>query len=171
METSPPTTTTTTTAPATTGTPLDPREALQTMLDGLGLETKVESHLLDGNTLLQITTPEPGRLIGRHGQTLSQLQFLLNRVLQRASAAAPRVTVDCEHYRERQHDEVLQSVRTAADRVVRWGEPVVIGPFNAFDRRVIHQYFTTHQEIEAVSDELDQSGMKKMTLRLKPVTK
>lgn len=137
------------------------------MLDGLGLETTVEQDTLDGTVLLRVATPEPGRLIGRHGQTLSQLQFLLNRVLQRSDPAAPRVTVDCEHYRERQRDEVIQKAREAADRVRRWGEPVHIGPFNAFDRRVIHRVMNDDPEIEAVSeDELD-GGMKKMTLRLR----
>jgi len=61
------------------------------MLDGLGLHTKVEGLTMDGSTLLHIATAEPGRLIGKHGQTLSQLQFLVNRILQRASAEAPRL--------------------------------------------------------------------------------
>jgi len=139
------------------------------MLDGLGLQTTVEQDSLDGAVLLRVATPEPGRLIGRHGQTLSQLQFLLNRVLQRADPTAPRVTVDCEHYRERQRDEVLQKAREAADRVRRWGEPVHIGPFNAFDRRVIHQAMNEDPEIEAVSEDELEGGMKKMTLQLRTV--
>jgi len=92
------------------GPPLDPREVLQKILDGLGLHTKVEVLTMDGSTLLHIATAEPGRLIGKHGQTLSQLQFLVNRILQRASAEAPRVTVDCERYRERQRDDTLKKV-------------------------------------------------------------
>ena len=90
------------------GPPLDPRAALQTMLDGLGLQTKVEAVTMDGSTLLHIATVEPGRLIGKHGQTLHQLQFLLNRILQRMSPDSPRVIVDCERYRERQHDDILK---------------------------------------------------------------
>jgi spoIIIJ-associated protein len=77
----------------------DPREVLQKMLDGLDLQTKVEVFNMDGSTLLHIATVEPGRLIGKHGQTLSQLQFLLNRILQRGNPEAPRVIVDCERYR------------------------------------------------------------------------
>jgi spoIIIJ-associated protein len=154
-------------SPSPAPQPLNPREVLQTMLDGLGLQTTVEQDNIDGTTLLRVATPEPGRLIGRHGQTLSQLQFLVNRILQRGDATAPKVTVDCEHYRERQRDEVVEQVRAAADKVRRWGEPVHIGPYNAFDRRAIHQLMLTDPELEAVSeDELD-GGMKKMTLRLR----
>jgi spoIIIJ-associated protein len=150
------------------GPPLDPREVLQKILDGLGLQTKVEVFTMDGSTLLHIATAEPGRLIGKHGQTLSQLQFLVNRILQRASAEATRVTVDCERYRERQRDDTLKKVLEAADNVRRWGDAVKIGPFNAFDRRVIHLHMEKDRELEAVSEgDGDEAGMKKMIVRVR----
>jgi len=153
---------------APSGPPPDPRETLQKMLDGLGLQTKVELFGMDGSTLLHIATVEPGRLIGKHGQTLSQLQFLLNRILQRGNPDAPRVIVDCERYRERQRDDILKKVLEAADRVRRWGDSVKIGPFNAFDRRVIHQHMERDRELEAVSDgEGDEAGMKRMIIRVR----
>jgi spoIIIJ-associated protein len=154
--------------PIPTGPPLDPRDVLQKMLDGLGLQTKVEVFTMDGSTLLHIATVEPGRLIGKHGQTLSQLQFLLNRIIQRANPDAPRVTVDCERYRERQRDDILKRVADAADQVRRWGDAVTIGPFNAFDRRVIHLHMEKDRELEAVSEgEGDEAGMKKMIIRVR----
>jgi spoIIIJ-associated protein len=126
-----------TAATPTSSAPLpDSRKILQEMLDGLGLQTKVEQFTMDDSPLLHIATADPGRLIGRGGQTLNHLQFLLNRILQRADPDAPRVIVDCERYRERQRDDILKKVLDAADKVRRWGDAVKIGPFNAFDRRV-----------------------------------
>ena len=158
-------------APAVTAAPapvaVDPKEVLQKMLDGLGLATTVELHSLDGSPLLHIATAEPGRLIGKHGQTLSQLQFLVNRILQRLSADAPRVTIDCEHYRERQRDDIVQRAIEAADKVRRWGEPVRIGPFGAFDRRVIHLHVQADPELEALSEGEEDGGLKRMIIRLK----
>jgi len=161
--------TTATPSPAVpAGPPPDPRDILQKMLDGLDLQTKVEEFNMDGSTLLHIATVEPGRLIGKHGQTLSQLQFLLNRILQRGNPDVPRVTVDCERYRERQRDDTLRKVLDAADRVRRWGDAVTIGPFNAFDRRVIHLHMEKDRELEAVSEgEGDEAGMKKMIIRVR----
>ena len=154
--------------PTSTGPLPDSRKILQEMLDGLGLQTKVEQFSMDGTTLLHIATAEPGRLIGKHGQTLSHLQFLLNRILQRAHPDAPRVTVDCERYRERQRDDILKKVAEAADKVRRWGDPVKIGPFSAFDRRVIHLHMEKDRELEAVSEgEGDEGGMKKMLIRVR----
>ena len=156
-------------APAPVATPsVNPQEVLQKMLDGLGLQTKVELYHMDDAPLLHIATADPGRLIGKHGQTLSQLQFLLNRILQRMSPDAPRVIVDCERYRERQRDDILKKVADAADRVRRWGEAVKIGPFNAFDRRVIHLHMEKDRELEAVSEgEGDEAGMKRMIIRVR----
>jgi spoIIIJ-associated protein len=147
--------------------PLDPRQVLQKLLDGLGLQTKVEEMTMDGAKLLHIATAEPGRLIGKHGQTLGHLQFLLNRMLQRIDKDAPHVTLDCERYRERQHEEILKGVSEAAERVRRWGDPVKIGPFGAFDRRIIHQYIQKDAELEAVSEGEEDGGRKKMILRVR----
>ena len=162
METQPPAA-----APAALPT-VDPREVLQKMLDGLGLLTKVEHFTMDGATLLHIATAEPGRLIGKHGQTLNELQFLLNRILQRIDKALPQVIVDCERYRERQRDELLKQVLDAADKVRRWGDPVKIGPYGAFDRRIIHLHMERDLELEAVSEGEETGGRKKMIIRARP---
>jgi spoIIIJ-associated protein len=157
----------TSTAPSRAATPVDPREVLQKILDGLGLEAKVERLTIDGTPLFHIATAEPGRLIGKHGQTLGHLQFLVNRIIQRHDQNAPRVIIDCEHYRERANDDLIQRAVEAADRVRRWGDAVHIGPYSAFERRIIHQHFNSDPELEAVSEEGDEAGRKKMTIRVR----
>jgi spoIIIJ-associated protein len=155
--------------------PLDPKDTLQKMLDGLGLQTSIEQTTQDDSICLHIRTADAGRLIGKQGQALSQLQFLLNRILQRANLAAPRVIVDCENYHQRQHEELIKRVSEAADKVRRWGEPMHFGPLNAFDRRIIHQHFANDLEIEAVSEGEEQGeqgrGHKRMSIRLKQTLK
>lgn len=156
---------------ASTAPPVDPRQVLQTMLDGLGLQTKVEKFNMDGAPLLHIATAEPGRLIGKQGLTLNCLQFLLNRMLHRQNPEAPRVVVDCERYRERQRDDLLRSVGEAGDKVRRWGESVTIGPFGAYERRIIHLHMERDQELEAVSEgDSDEPGPKKMIVRVRQAT-
>jgi spoIIIJ-associated protein len=157
----------TTAVPPPVARPADPREVLETILHGLGLQTKVEQLTMDGAPLLHIATAEPGRLIGKHGQTLGHLQFLVNRILQRRDPSAPKVIVDCERYRERANDELVKKALEAAESVRRWGDPVHIGPFAAFDRRIIHQHFARDYEIEAISEEGDEAGRKKMTIRVR----
>jgi spoIIIJ-associated protein len=152
-------------------TPLDARAVLQTMLDNLGLQTKVEQYTQDDAPLLHIATADPGRLIGRVGQTLDQLQFLLNRILQRANPDAPRVIVDCERYRERERDELIKKALEAVDKVRRWGDAVTIGPYTPFERRVIHRHIERDTELEAVSEgDGDEGGRKRMVIRVKSKT-
>ncbi len=165
METQPSTPDSPTPAPSSD---IDPRAVLQTMLDGLGLQTKVDPHVMDDALLLHIATAEPGRLIGKHGQTLNHLQFLLNRILQRLDANARHVIVDCERYRERQRDDLIKIALDAVDRVRRWGDPVHIGPFSAFDRRIIHVHMERDPELEAISEGEEDGGRKKMLIRVKP---
>ena len=148
--------------------PAAPHVVLQTLLDGLGIPAKVESETHDGAVTLRINTAEPGRLIGKGGQTLSQLQFLLNRILQRKDPAAPRVTLDCENYRDRQNDELLQRVDEAAEKVRRWGDAVRLGPFSAFERRLIYQHVQNDPELDVSSDGEEDGGRKKIIVRLKP---
>jgi spoIIIJ-associated protein len=150
-----------------TPTAVDPRAILQKMLDALGVQTKVEQYLMDGAPLLHIATADPGRLIGRGGQTLNSLQFLLNRILQRHNPDAPRVVVDCERYRERQRDDLIKEALQAAEKVRRWGEPVEIGPYSAFDRRSIHRHMERDAELEVISEPGDEAGSKKMIVRLR----
>lgn len=156
--------------PAAVSAPVDARDILQKILDGLGLQTKVERMTHEGATRLHVATADPGRLIGKRGQTLRQLQFLVNRIIQRQDPSAPRITVDCERYRERQSSDVLKKVIEAADTVRRWGEPASIGPYNALDRRTIHQHMLNDPELEVVSDGEEDGGSKKMTIRLKHKT-
>lgn len=154
-----------TTSPPSSTAP-NPKQLLQTMLDLLGLRTKVEQYTQDDAPLLHIATADPARLIGRNGHTLDQLQYLVNRILQHADPNAPRVIVDCERYRERERDELIRKALEAAEKVRRWGEPVTIGPYTAFERRIIHRYIARDPELEAVSEgDEDTSGRKRMIIR------
>ena len=149
-------------------TPLDPKIALQTMLDGLGFETKVEQSTQDDAPLLNISTADPGRLIGRGGQTLDQLQFLLNRILQHADLSAPRAIVDCEQYRERERDDIVNKALAAVEKVRRWGDSVTIGPFSPYERRIIHRHIERDTDLEAVSEPGEnEASLKKMVIRVK----
>jgi spoIIIJ-associated protein len=154
-------------SPSPALTPLDPLDVLKAMLDGLGLQTHVDRYKQDDGVLLHIATVEPGRLIGRGGETLNQLQYLLNRILMRHDPNAPRVVVDCERYRERQRDDLIRSVVQAAEKVRRWGDPVRIGPFNPFERRLIHQRMERDPEMEVISEGGESEGSKHMIIRIR----
>ncbi|MSR65259.1 MAG: single-stranded DNA-binding protein [Verrucomicrobiae bacterium] len=149
----------------------NPCSVLQDMLEMLGLEAKVSETPLEDGVLLYIATPEAGRLIGRQGQHLQDLKFLLDRMMHKQYPDTPRkITVDVEHYLEKQNDDMIQKAHEAADKVKRWGDPVELPAMNAYDRQVVHQTLADDPELEAVSVDgrRQDGGRKGIVIRLKP---
>src|SRR5437870_9754151 len=97
---------------------MPPKDLLDTLLGYLGFVVQIEETSNEGgNPTLQIYTEESGRLIGRNGETLEAIQFLLNRLLQARDKDVEKVIVDCEHYRSMREDRIVQRVRELAERV------------------------------------------------------
>lgn len=132
------------------------KEALELMLGHLGFVFEVEELERDGQFVLNIKTRDPGRLIGREGHTLEDLQYLLNRLIEHdeaQSGAGSRVIIDVENYREKEHGHFLHKVAQVADRVRETGQPETLEAMNSFDRRLVHQHFADDPEIATESEE------------------
>ena len=97
------------------------------------------------------------------GETLDDLQFLLNRLLQAKDRQAPRVIVDVEHYRTMQQDGFLREIRVLADQVRATGRPVQLEPMNSYDRRLVHNAFKDDPQVTTVSPH-DDARLKRITL-------
>ncbi len=145
----------------------DPKQMLSDLLRLMGFEGKVDQFTTEDGLLLHIECADGGRLIGKQGQTLSHLQFLLNRMLRKQNAEAPHIIVDVCRYRERAHDLLIKHAQEEADRVRRWGDPVQMEPMSPYERRVLHRFYATDQEIEILSEAGDETGRKRMTLQLR----
>jgi spoIIIJ-associated protein len=142
------------------------REVLELMLGHLGLVFEVEEMEPAGRHVLNIHSRESGRLIGRDGQVLEDLQYLLNRILNRAEEGAANVIVDVDGYRQKEKQDFLGRVREMAEEVRRTGRPLVLAPMNSFDRRLVHQAFVDDPEIATQSEE-GGARLKQITLLLR----
>jgi spoIIIJ-associated protein len=144
-----------------------PKEILEKILASLGFNTAVEEHKLDDSILLDVKTEDAGRLIGRQGQTLADLQYITNRVLFQQDASSPKVMVDVGGYRAQAREALVKKAKEAADKVRRWGDAVELEPLNAFDRRVVHQALKDDPDVETHSVEVDGTDKKAILLRPK----
>src|SRR5947208_11970773 len=115
--------------------PADPKDTLAKVLSLLGFNVTVEEHRMDDGVLLDVKTDDSGRLIGRQGQTLSDLQYITNRLLFQQDSSAPKVMLDVGGYRAQQRDALVKKAKEAAEKVRRWSDAVELEPLNAFDRR------------------------------------
>ncbi len=143
-----------------------PTETLLKLLHLLGFEAKVEEHMEDG-LLLDVIAEDSGRLIGRQGQTLADLQYILNRILFQQDLTAPKVTVDVGGYRLEARDVLIKKAHEAAEKVRRWGDVVELEPLSAFDRRIVHHALRDDPDITTQSVEVDGTNKKAMVLRLR----
>jgi len=144
-----------------------PKAVLEEMLKHLGFEVAVEERQTDDGLLLEVKSPDSSRLIGRHGQTLSDLQYLLNRMVFRQDEGAPRVQVDVEGYRAKAREALVKKALEAAEKVRKWGDIVELEPMNAYDRRIVHNALRDAPGVETQSVEMEGSNKKVILLRPK----
>lgn len=137
---------------------------LETMLGHLGLSATLEPEETPEGLCLQIKTTDTEAVIGPHGDRLDDLQYLLNRTLQKHFPKAPRVRVDCENFRARHEAQLFAEVREMAARVKASGKPVLLRPLNAYYRRLVHNALVDEPEIESISAP-GESRLKRITLR------
>ena len=147
--------------------PAQPKLTLEKILALLGIPATVEEHQLDDDLLLDVKTEDSGRLIGRQGQTLSDLQYITNRLLFQHDPSAPKVTVDVSGYRAQAREALVKKAKDAAEKVRRWGDVVELEPLSAFDRRIIHQALKDDPGIETHSVEVEGTDKKAILLRPK----
>jgi spoIIIJ-associated protein len=147
--------------------PAQPKEILEKILGTLGFPATVEEHKLGDDLMLDVKTEEAGRLIGRQGQALADLQYIVNRILFQQDQTAPKVMLDVGGYRSQARDALVKKARDAAEKVRRWGDAVELEPMNAFDRRLVHQALKDDPDIETHSVEVDGTDKKVLILRPK----
>ena len=145
--------------------PAQPKETLEKILETLGFPATVEEHKLEEGLLLEVKTDDAGRLIGRQGQTLSDLQYITNRLLFQQDVNAPKVMVDVGGYRAQAREALVKKARSAAEKVRRWGDTVELEPMTAFDRRIVHQALKDDPDVETHSVEVEGTEKKAILLR------
>jgi len=147
--------------------PAQPKEILEQILKHLEFEVTVQEHTLEDGVFLDVQTDDSGRLIGRQGQTLSDLQYLTNRMLFQLDQSNPKVLIDVGGYRAKARDALVQKAQAAAEKVRRWGDVVELEPMSAFDRRIIYNALKDAPGIEAASVEAEGTTKKAILLRPK----
>lgn len=139
------------------------REILDTMLGYLGFVVQVERDPTVQGLGLQVFTETAEPLIGKRGERLEDMQYLLNRLLHKHFPDAPRIRVDVEHYRTMEEDAMIQKVQRLADKVRRSGRSVKLWPMNSYHRRLVHNAFKEDPVIRSWSPN-DSAKLKRITL-------
>jgi spoIIIJ-associated protein len=115
----------------------DPVAVLRELLRLMGYELEVSAHDEPDRLVLEIGGVEAAALIGKKGQTLDALQFLLNKMVSREIEQKP-IVVDSNGYRQRRVEALQQLAQRLSEKAQRSGKVVAVNPMSAHDRRIIH---------------------------------
>lgn len=130
------------------------RKFLSDVFAAMGISVEISTKYNDSLKTLEVdlSGDEMGVLIGKRGQTLDSLQYLISLVVNKGTGEYVRVKVDTENYRQRRRETLENLAKNIAYKVKRTRRPVSLEPMNPYERRIIHsalqndRYVTTHSE-------------------------
>lgn len=130
------------------------KEFLREMFVAMGIIVNIETELKEKQLLINLSGSDMGILIGKRGQTLDSIQYLVNLVVNKGNAPYLSITLDTENYRQRRKETLESLAYNLAKKVKQTGKKVVLEPMNPYERRIIHsslqnnKYVTTYSEGE-----------------------
>ena len=104
-----------------------------------------------GGPIIDISGEDSGLLIGRRGQTLQSLQFLVNLIVRNKHSEDVRVVLDVENYRQRRETSLREMATKVASRVVQTSRSITLEPMTPADRRIVHTTLTDHPGVTTES--------------------
>ena len=129
----------------------DVRLLLARLTGALGVEARIDVREDDETVTATCTAADAGLLIGRHGQTIDAVQYLLNAIAHRRGDEKD-VVVDAAGYRERRRATLESLALRSAEQARASGEPVELEPMTAVERKVVHLVLKEHEGVETRSD-------------------
>ncbi|MDQ1911185.1 RNA-binding cell elongation regulator Jag/EloR [Paenibacillus sp. GD4] len=124
---------------------------LQDVFRTMNLQVRIDQKKTRDGIELHLHGSELGMLIGRRGQTLDALQYLVNIVANRYSDHHMRILLDAEQFRERRKKTLAELADRLADRVIRTKKEVVLEPMSPQERKVIHSQLQNHAKVRTFS--------------------
>lgn len=130
------------------------KDFLKEVFDAMNIAVIIDVKYDEVNASMDIdlSGDEMGILIGKRGQTLDSLQYLVSLVVNKDVENYIRVKVDTENYRQRRKETIENLAKNMANKVKKTGRPAFLEPMNPYERRIIHaalqpdKYVDTHSE-------------------------
>jgi len=128
------------------------KTVLERILAGIAVPSRVQGRV-DGETIyLDIKGDGTGLLIGRHGQTLDAIQYIVGRIVGKRLGEKKVIVIDTERYRERRRENLERLSRHMAEKAKGTGRAISLQPMSASDRRIVHLALKHDREIETRSE-------------------
>ncbi len=127
------------------------KDALEKLLSLISIEATVTSAQQNGRITLSIEGDSSGLLIGRRGRTLDALQYIVNKIANKALQKHLQILVDSENYRQRRSETLTQMARKMGEKAKKTRKPVATNLLNPHDRRIVHLTLRDDKEVDTRS--------------------
>ena len=127
---------------------------LKEMFQAMKMNVSIETSLKEKQLAIELSGDEMGILIGKRGQTLDSIQYLVSLVVNKGNSPYVSILLDTENYRQRRKETLESLAYNLAKKVKQTKRNVVLEPMNPYERRIIHstlqndRYVTTYSEEE-----------------------
>jgi len=127
---------------------------LKEMFQAMKMNVSIETSLKEKQLAIELSGDEMGVLIGKRGQTLDSIQYLVSLVVNKGNSPYISILLDTENYRQRRKETLESLAYNLAKKVKQTKRNVVLEPMNPYERRIIHsslqndRYVTTYSEGE-----------------------
>ncbi len=101
---------------------------------------------------IELDGKDAAYLVGKHGEVLNALQYLVNIIAGRKFGNGVRATIDGNHYRNRREQQLTAHAQRVADEVIKRGEEAVLDALPAFERRIVHKALSEYKGISTYSE-------------------
>ena len=126
-------------------------------------ESEIEVEVQNRNILLKMkSSADLGFLIGKKGDMIKNLEFLLSRIASKQQSQSVLVGIDINSYRERKNDQLKEKVQSMVEKVVSINRPLSLNPMNSYERRI--SYLIIEQNNEVTYTTKEYGHLKKITI-------
>ncbi|NLK28216.1 MAG: protein jag [Clostridiales bacterium] len=143
------------------------KKFLSDVLSAMGINAEIDTIYDEANSMIDINVigDEMGVLIGKRGQTLDSLQYLLSLVVNKNTDNYIKIKLDTENYRARRKETLENLAKNIAYKVKRTRKPVSLEPMNPYERRIIHSALQSDKYVETYSE--GEEPYRKVVINLK----
>ncbi len=147
------------------------RGVLETLLTRMGIDASVEAETkpaVEGGggasevVTLDVSGDDLGILIGRRGQTLSSLQYIVRLIVAHETKARVPVVIDVEGYKKRRYEALQALAHRMAEQVKARGRPFTLEPMMAYERRIIHLALADDPDV--ITESVGESQARKVVI-------
>jgi spoIIIJ-associated protein len=130
------------------------RKFLRDVLESMDIKAEIRVRDTNEGLYINLAGPKMGVIIGRRGQTLDSLQYLVSLVVNKDKDrdSFVKVILDTEDYRKKREETLERLARRLAERVQKTGKKVELEPMNPYERRIIHSALQEYADITTFSE-------------------